>query len=150
MAQLAFHAKTEWRNGGRSASRALSLFVASETQFIFSYWHVCSGKNFSCNSCLSSLLGTAKGSRPSHTTVVRKRLRCQSTTEVQCQSAWRNSCICPCKLLSPLEASRIITGEPGLFGGCRSASEVTETEVHFATATSRGVRAPNYKHCTYI
>ena len=76
------------RNGETEEdSRALSLFAASGTQFTSSCWHVCSGKNSSCNSGSSSLFGTARGSRPSHTTVVHKRLRCQSTTEVQCQSA---------------------------------------------------------------
>ena len=49
-------------------------------------------------------------------------------------------------LSSSLEARRIITGEPCLFCGCRSASEVTETEVYFTTATSRGVLASNYKY----
>jgi len=65
------------RNGETEEdSRALSLFAASGTQFTSSCWHVCSGKNSSCNSGSSSLFGTARGSRPSHTTVVHKRLRC--------------------------------------------------------------------------
>ena len=54
----------------QSASRALSPFEASGAQFIYSCWHVCSGKKFSCNSVLSSLLGSAKGPRASLTTIL--------------------------------------------------------------------------------
>ena len=103
------------RNGETEEdSRALSLFAASGTHFTSSCWHVFSGKNSSCNSGLSSLFGTARGSRPSHTTVVHIRLRCQSTTELLCQSVQGGACICPRKFLSSLEASRIITGKTWL------------------------------------
>ena len=53
-----------------------------------------------------------------------------------CQSAGRVACMRSCNFLSPLEASGFITSKPCVYCGYRSASEVTETEVHFATATS--------------
>ena len=54
-----------------TASRALNLFAARETRYIISScWHVCSGKNFVRNFGRIFLLGTARASKPSHTTIV--------------------------------------------------------------------------------
>ena len=142
MAQVALHAQAEWRNGGAIASRALSLFSASGTHYISSFWHICSGKNFSFISGLRSFSGTAKGSRASHTTILHKG---RGANRPRKCNASRLSVVHACNFLSPLplEASGFITGKPCVFRGCRSASEVTETEteMNFATATSGHPRA---------
>ena len=49
------------------ALHSLSLQLA-KCGIISSCWHVCSGKNLVCNFGMSSLLGRARRSRPSHTT----------------------------------------------------------------------------------
>jgi len=51
------------------ALHSLSLQLA-KYGIISSRWHMCSGENFVCYFWMSSFSGTARGSRPSHTTIV--------------------------------------------------------------------------------
>jgi len=51
------------------AVHSLSLQLVNNC-IISGCWHVCSGKNFVYIFGMSSFLGTVRGSRPSHTTIV--------------------------------------------------------------------------------
>ena len=86
------------------AVHSLSLQLA-KYGIISSCWHVCSGENFVCNSWMSFFLGTARGSRPSHTTIVQHG----SSTPV----GWSASML-TCSFLKLPQASGLTPGEPSL------------------------------------